>query len=68
MFLGYRSICNHGTYKNPNKFQVLPFLSKSDGVVILSSTPTLESRIGSLQVDTQMLVLSRTIPSSSTGN
>jgi hypothetical protein len=46
----------------------LSFFSKSGGAVILSSTQTLELGIESLQVDTQVLVLSRTIPSLSTSN
>ncbi len=54
--------------KKPNKFQVLSFKKKSGGVVTLGSTQTLESKIESLQVNTQVLVLSRTIPSSNISN
>jgi hypothetical protein len=54
--------------KKPNKFQVSFFFLESGGVVTLGSTQTLELGIESLQVDTQVLVLSRTIPSSSRSN
>jgi hypothetical protein len=52
---------------NPTNFKFHFFL-ESDGVVTLDSTQTLELGIESLQMDMQVLVLSRTIPSSSTSN